>query len=69
MDQCDIIPVEAMDGPHAQALFEMKVGKQDKQRHNSQDIAELAAALDCIPLAIVQAAACIANLNWSCSVR
>jgi hypothetical protein len=46
-----------MDEMHALALFEKKLGKQDK----SQDVAELAAALEYMPLAIAQAAAYISQ--------
>ncbi|EEA25023.1 O-acetylhomoserine (thiol)-lyase, putative [Talaromyces marneffei ATCC 18224] len=54
-----------MDNAHAQALFEKKLGKQD----GSQDIMELAATLNFIPLAIVQAAAYISDPDRDCSVR
>uniref|UniRef100_A0A093Y283 O-acetylhomoserine (Thiol)-lyase n=1 Tax=Talaromyces marneffei PM1 TaxID=1077442 RepID=A0A093Y283_TALMA len=61
----NIITVEPMDNAHAQALFEKKLGKQD----GSQDIMELAATLNFIPLAIVQAAAYISDPDRDCSVR
>ena len=63
--QRDIIMIEPMDETHAVALFEKKLGKQDE----SQDMAELAAALEYIPLAIVQAAAYISDPDQGCSVR
>ncbi|EED22757.1 TPR domain protein [Talaromyces stipitatus ATCC 10500] len=69
VNQHDIISVEPMDGTQAQALFETKLGKQDEQQHDSQDVAELAAALNFIPLAIVQAAAYISDPDRGCSVR
>ena len=57
VEQSDIIAVEPMDEAHALALFKKKIGKQDK----SEDIIELATALEFIPLAIVQAAAYISQ--------
>ncbi|KAH8691820.1 hypothetical protein BGW36DRAFT_464476 [Talaromyces proteolyticus] len=65
VEQRDIIAIEPMDEAHALALFEKKLRKQDE----SQDIAELAAALEFIPLAIVQAAAYISDPDRGCSVR
>lgn len=47
--QSDIIAVEPMDEAHALVLSMKKLGKQGK----GQDIAELAAALEFIPLAVV----------------
>ncbi|KAF3389938.1 Nephrocystin-3 [Talaromyces pinophilus] len=69
VDQCDIIVVEPMDEARARALFNKKLGNQDKQHHNSYDVAELAAELDFIPLAIIQAAAYISDPDRGCSVR
>jgi hypothetical protein len=57
VEQNDIIEVEPMDKAHAMALFEKKLGKQG----DSNDIAELAAALEFMPLAIVQTAAYISQ--------
>jgi hypothetical protein len=57
VEPSDIVAVEPMDEIRALALFEKKLGKQDK----SQDIAELAAALEYMPLAIAQAAAYISQ--------
>ncbi|KAJ5732374.1 P-loop containing nucleoside triphosphate hydrolase protein [Penicillium malachiteum] len=51
----DIIPVEPMNKPHAISLFERKVGAL----HDRPAIIQLAAALEYMPLAIVQAAAFI----------
>ena len=65
VEQSDIIAVEPMDGTHALVLFEKKLGKQAV----SQDVAELAAALEFMPLAIVQAAAYISKRAPRCSVR
>ncbi|KAF2259711.1 putative kinesin, partial [Lojkania enalia] len=61
----DIITVEPMDEPLAMALFEKKLGVQE----DSKNIAELAAALEFMPLAIVQAAAYISQRTPRCSVR
>jgi hypothetical protein len=61
----DIIEVEPMDKAHALALFEKKLGG----RGNSKDIAELAIALDFMPLAIVQAAAYISQRAPRSSVQ
>lgn len=55
VEDYNIIPVEPMNEPHAISLFEMKVGAQSDR----SAIAQLAAALEFIPLAIVQAAAFI----------
>ena len=49
VERSDIIEVEPMDKAHAVALFEKKLGKQGE----SQDIPELAVALEFMPLAIV----------------
>ena len=65
VERSDIIAVEQMDGAHALALFDKKLGRQGK----GQDVAELAAALEFIPLAIVQAAAYISRRAPRCSVR
>ncbi|RJE21950.1 Kinesin light chain, partial [Aspergillus sclerotialis] len=65
VDQRDIIVVETMVQTDALALFEKKLGK----KVNRQDIIELAAALEFIPLAIVQAAAYISDPDRGCSVR
>ena len=65
VEQSDIIAIEPMDEAHALALFEKKLGKQGE----SQDVAELAAALEFMPLAIVQAAAYISQRAPRCSVR
>ncbi|KAF1969172.1 TPR-like protein [Bimuria novae-zelandiae CBS 107.79] len=65
VEQRDIVAVEPMDEAHALALFEKKLGVQG----DSSDVAELAAALEYMPLAIVQAAAYISQRAPRCSVR
>jgi tetratricopeptide (TPR) repeat protein len=65
VEESDIIAVEPMDEAHALALFEKKLGKQGE----SQDVAELAAVLEFMPLAIVQAAAYISQRAPRHSVR
>jgi tetratricopeptide (TPR) repeat protein len=65
VEQSDIIAVEPMDEAHAFALFEKKLGKQDERK----DVVELAAALEFMPLAIVQAAAYISQRAPRCSIR
>jgi tetratricopeptide (TPR) repeat protein len=57
VEQSDIIAVEPMDEAHAVALLEKKLG----QRGGSKNIAELAVALEFMPLAIVQAAAYVSQ--------
>ncbi|KAF3389783.1 Nephrocystin-3 [Talaromyces pinophilus] len=69
VDQRDIIVVEPMDEAHARVLFNKKLGKQDEKQDKDQDITELAAALEFIPLAMVQAAAYISDPDRGCSVR
>jgi hypothetical protein len=64
-EQSDIIAVEPMDEVHALALFEKKLGQQ----RDSRVIAELAAMLEFMPLAIVQAAAYISQRGPRCSVQ
>jgi hypothetical protein len=56
VERRDIIAIEPMSKEHGLALFEKKLGGCD-----SGDAAELAAALDFMPLAIVQAAAYISQ--------
>lgn len=55
VEDSDIIPVEPMDETHAITLFEKKLGAQAA----SEDVIQLTAALEFMPLAIVQAAAYI----------
>ncbi|KAJ5532069.1 P-loop containing nucleoside triphosphate hydrolase protein [Penicillium frequentans] len=55
VEDADIIPIEPMDSSHATMLFEKKLGAQAEK----ESIIQLVTTLDCIPLAIVQAAAYI----------
>lgn len=55
VERSDIIIVDLMDKAHAVALFEKRLVKQN----DIEGVAELALALDFMPLAIVQAAAYI----------
>jgi hypothetical protein len=55
VEQRDIIAIEPIDRADALILFKNKLGRHN----NSDDIAELIAALEFMPLAIVQAAAYI----------
>ena len=65
VEESNIITVEPMDKEQALALCEKKLGIQS----NQSDITELAAALEFMPLAIVQAAAYIKERAPRCSVR
>ncbi|PQE18243.1 hypothetical protein CJF30_00010977 [Rutstroemia sp. NJR-2017a BBW] len=65
VEQRNIIAVEPMDRSDALALFENKLGKHD----DSDDTAELAEALEFMPLAIVQAATYIFQRAPRYSVR
>ncbi|KAF1934525.1 hypothetical protein EJ02DRAFT_390527, partial [Clathrospora elynae] len=64
VEQRDIVSVEPMDKAEGIALFTKKLGPQG----NNSDVAELAAALEYMPLAIVQAAAYILQRGPRCSV-
>ncbi len=64
-EENDIILVEPMDETHALMLLENKLGKQ----MNGNDVVELAATLEFMPLAIVQAAAYIRQRDPRYSVR
>ncbi|KAF2822311.1 hypothetical protein CC86DRAFT_301169, partial [Ophiobolus disseminans] len=55
VEQRDVVRVEPMDKTEGLALFEKKLGPQE----NNSNVAKLAAALEYMPLAIVQAAAYI----------
>jgi hypothetical protein len=57
VEERDIIAVEPMDEEHAVALFEKKLSTQA----NRTDIVELVAALEFMPLAVVQAASYISQ--------
>jgi tetratricopeptide (TPR) repeat protein len=64
VEESGMVAVEPMDEGHAVALFDKKLGVQS----NRKDIAELAAALEYMPLAIVQAAAYISQRAPRCTV-
>ncbi|KAF4161066.1 hypothetical protein CNMCM6936_009710 [Aspergillus lentulus] len=65
VEERDIITVHPMDGNHAQTLFEAKLGIPE----NSKDIMKLTAALEYMPLAIVQAASYIRQRAPRSSVK
>ncbi|KAF2132449.1 hypothetical protein P153DRAFT_335387 [Dothidotthia symphoricarpi CBS 119687] len=65
VEQRNIVTVGPFDKAQAQALLEKKLGVQGHDR----DIAELAAALEYMPLAIVQAASYISQRAPLCSAR
>jgi UDP-2,3-diacylglucosamine pyrophosphatase LpxH len=65
VNQRDVVNIDPMDEAQALALFEKKLGAQG----DSGDVAELAAALEYMPLAIVQAAAYISQRAPRYSVR
>ncbi|KAF2463408.1 TPR-like protein [Lindgomyces ingoldianus] len=72
VEQCDIIEVEPMDEVPSMALFKRKLENVEKKlgvEVDNKDLAELAAALEFMPLAIVQAAAYISERAPRCSVR
>jgi len=64
VEQRDILTVEPMDEAQAQALF----GKKLRVQGHSGDVAELAATLEYMPLAIVQAAAYVYQRALRCTV-
>ncbi|KAI1684365.1 TPR domain protein [Pyrenophora tritici-repentis] len=64
VEQRDIVNVEPMDETQALALFKKKLGTEG----DNGDIVELAAALEYMPLAVVQAAAYIWRSAPRCSV-
>ena len=66
VDQRNIISVEPMNEADALVLFQKKLGAQED---SDNDIAELAAELEFMPLAIVQAAAYISQRAPLYSVR
>lgn len=65
VEPCGVIAVDPMDKADALALFRKKLGVQE----DSNDTAKLAAALEFMPLAIIQAAAYISKRAPRCSVR
>lgn len=64
VEENDIIPIEPMDLKSAQALLQKKLGEAEKD-----GAAELATALEFMPLALVQAGAYIRQQAPRCSVR
>jgi hypothetical protein len=64
VEQRDIVSVEPMDKAGGIALFTKKLGQQG----DNSDVTELTAALEYMPLAIVQAAAYILQRAPRCSV-
>ena len=72
VEEGDIIAVEPMNEAHALALFEKKLATLEQKlgiQVDNNDVAELAAALEFMPLAIVQAAAYISQRAPRYSVR
>jgi tetratricopeptide (TPR) repeat protein len=73
VEEDDIILIKPMDDAAAHALLHKKLGdkgeKSDRDRDSDNDIAKLAAALDYMPLALVQAAAYIRQRAPRCSVQ
>ncbi|KAF2838466.1 putative kinesin [Patellaria atrata CBS 101060] len=65
VEETDIITIEPMNGIGAQALLRKKLG----EGIDNDGIAELATALEFIPLALVQAAAYIRQRAPRCSIR
>ena len=65
VEQSNTIVIYPMDKANVLTLFRKKLGKQG----DSEDIAELAAVLEFMPLAITQAAAYISHRAPRCSVR
>ncbi|KAH7389980.1 P-loop containing nucleoside triphosphate hydrolase protein [Pyrenochaeta sp. MPI-SDFR-AT-0127] len=64
----DVIHVEPMDKMQALTLLEKKLGVQEDTDDTGDDAAELTAALEYMPLAIVQAASYILQRAPRCSV-
>jgi len=63
----DLIPVDPMDASNAVELLNKKL--ESTGQRNDKDLVELAAALEFMPLAIVQAASYISQRAPRCSVR
>ena len=72
VEDSDIILIEPMDEAAAHALLHKKLGDKGKQSDSnsdsSNDVAKLAAALDQMPFALVQAAAYVRQRAPQCSV-
>ncbi|KAJ5715158.1 uncharacterized protein N7483_012339 [Penicillium malachiteum] len=64
----DLIQIDPMSHANAQGLLKAKLGDQVKA-DNNDDVAKLAELLECLPLAIVQAAAYIKRQAPLCSVN
>jgi tetratricopeptide (TPR) repeat protein len=73
VEDSDVVLIEPMDDVAAHALLHKKLGDKGKKGGSNSDsiddVAELAAALDHMPLALVQAAAYIQKRAPRCSVR
>ncbi|PSN58826.1 putative kinesin [Corynespora cassiicola Philippines] len=69
VERRDIITVDPMDEVQARTLFEKKLEGKEREHEDSAGVDELAAALEYMPLAIVQAAAYIVQRGPRCSVR
>jgi hypothetical protein len=69
VEDSDIIPIEPMDNAAAHALLHKKLQDEGKKNGKDDGIAELAAALDHMPLALVQASAYIRERRPRCSVQ
>jgi hypothetical protein len=69
VEDSDIIPIEPMDNAAAHALLYKKLGDKGERSGKDNSIAELAAALDHMPVALVQAAAYIRQRAPRCSVQ
>ena len=69
VEQRDIIAVEPMDKRDALALLQRKLGQQDSSEEVIEEVIELAAALEFMPLTMVQAAAYISQRRPRCSVQ
>jgi tetratricopeptide (TPR) repeat protein len=66
VEESDVVPIEPMHNTAAHALLRKKLGDKVDQ---DEGMAELAAALDYMPLALVQAATYIRERAPRCSVR
>jgi tetratricopeptide (TPR) repeat protein len=69
VEDSDIISIMPMDDAAAHALLHRKLGDRGKTSDSNNDIAALAAVLDHMPLALVQAAAYIRQRAPRCSVQ
>jgi tetratricopeptide (TPR) repeat protein len=69
VEDSDIILIEPMDNAAAHTLLYKKLGDKGNKPGKDDGIAELAVALDYMPLALVQAAAYIRERRPRCSVQ